>query len=251
MNRDALIFPLVKRTVSVIAWALVCAACLAALSVLTATTRFDISVPAVETLVVSQYIASVCLAVLAPWCVRVLLAGQGGPLLRAAGYVLFCLAPLSLLLTGAEAPLLHLADYYAGLLSGRGSFTQQGHDLMQSFRHIGMLLCTIATLIALIGWKRTQGYPVRQRRLQQAWVIAWLVVLVTELLARQLPALGIRPGQTAIALLYLTHIAGQLAYWALTAWLASLLARHAPRILDMPQREHHHFADSRKRTGGK
>lgn len=240
MSQDALIFPVVKRTVSIIAWVLSFCAILTIMFVFYAVVQGTEGFPVTETFIVFHYISAVCLALLAPWCIHVLLAGQGGPLLRFCGYAFACMVPLGILLSGTEAPLYNVASYYGGLLAGR-EYSSEGSALMESFKHMSTFLCTIAALLALMGWKRTGGYPRYSRWLLLAWAIVWFIAPCIEFIV-----IKTRPDDTLITQIFIVYIAGLAAYWLLTAWLSAMLASRAPHILTMPEFESHHFTGKRE-----
>lgn len=242
MNQYFYIYPAAKSIVSIVAWIL--AGCAVVCTLMLLMTAIGLSgltgLPVAETYCVFQYLSSVCLLLLAPWCVQALLAGRGTPLIRLFGYVCVFLIPIGILTTGYQAPLYELFYYLFHLLQGLHPY-EDGYWLMTVFQKIGMWQCTFVVIVALLAFPYTAGYPAMKRRIFLAWTATWIFAAIIETVIMYCYRFGYNPSPLVLNAAYLGTITLQLAFWIATTYLAVQMGRNARRIADMPEMSKHEF----------
>ncbi len=242
-QNDYFIHPLVKLFISVIAGIL----CLAAFICTLGMTGYGVSLiagaypfPFAETVCTFQYVASVLLLVLAPWCINRPLAGRGTPFLRFCGYACILFLPLGVILTGIDTPWSKLFKCYSSLLAG-APLDEQGYYLMHAFRMVGKLQISFVCIMVPFAWAHTAGYSRKNRIAFLAWGLLWLIPAFTETLVNYLfledvalPGF-IFQGNAMISILFET------AFWILTILFAARLCMLASKVASMPEKETLHL----------
>lgn len=251
MNNDFFIYPATKTAVGIVssllaACAVICALCIPlSIGLLLLIFFFPATahasglllignIPFSETVCIFQYIASICLLLLSPWCVQVLLAGSGSPPIRFFSRACLLLIPIGPFLSGFKKPVVELFSYYLHLIGGNPAY-EDGFYLMQAFDYIGGFQCFFAVIIAAVSFRYTSGYPASQRRLLLCWIICWGLDVAIKTIKDCLLYMEITLDSASSLSLIIISTVLQTAFWMITAWFAFQLAGKARLIAGMPE----------------
>ncbi|MEG0723717.1 MAG: hypothetical protein RR419_05815 [Akkermansia sp.] len=241
MNADTLIYPFVKRIISILAWIVTLCSIYSFLIhsslalTLTHTIQSNwLNTTALTGFISAQMITAICLLILAPWCTYTLLSGQGHPLLRLLSLFSFLLIPVGLFMTGINSPISVFFSYWWFIITGNPP-SDISPELMQLFfaRIDGISMAQLLYVCILIigAWIRIA--PGKTKTLL-------LLLGISGIISSSLPVItpllmDIHP---SVAYIIVTlGLIAPLLFWASCAFLAYTLATNAPKIASVPQKE--------------